>query len=264
MAEIVLVHGAWHGPWCWVHVEGALKDRGHKVTSIALPGHDVPGRRDRIWNSIGQYVEALRAAVDACLDPPVLVGHSMGGYVVQRYLESADVEAAVLVASAPANGVLAANLRTLRRLPFRTIRAMLTADYIGLVDDPELVRGHFFTPATPGVVVDAVVERLQNESARAINTMVLRAPRTERVTTPVHVVAAAGDAIFTLDEQHALAAAYGTQAVVLDGGRDLMLDTSWPDLAEHIAGVADGTIRPPAPATPDSTGDDVVGVGDEE
>ena len=247
MADIVLVHGAWHGPWCWGYVEGALKSRGHKVVSLALPGHEAAGHRDRIWNTIGQYVEALRGAVDACMNPPILVGHSMGGYVVQRYLESADVEAAVLVASVPANGALGANLRTLRHHPYRTVKAMLTANYIGLVDDPDLVQDLFFTPDTPGVVVDAVVERLQNESARAINTMVVRPPRTERVTTPVHVVAAEHDAIFTLDEQRALAAAYRTQAVVIEGGHDLMLDTSWPQLAAFLAGVADGSIVPAEP-----------------
>ena len=52
-----------------------------------------------------------------------------------------------------------------------------------------------------------MVERLQNESARAIAAMIARPPRTERVTTPVHVVAAERDAIFTLEEQRWLAAA---------------------------------------------------------
>ena len=173
----------------------------------------------------------------------------------------------MLVASVPANGALGANLRTLRHHPYRTVKAMLTANYIGLVDDPDLVQDLFFTPDTPGVVVDAVVERLQNESARAINTMVVRPPRTERVTTPVHVVAAEHDAIFTLDEQRALAAAYRTQVVVIEGGHDLMLDTSWPQLAEFLAGVADGSIVPaepePAAAEDEEEDEDAAAESDE-
>lgn len=242
MAEIVLVHGAWHGPWCWVHVDAELKRRGHRVTSIALPGHETPGRRDRLWTTINHSVDALRTSVAACADPPLLVGHSMGGYVVQRYLESADVDAAVLVASVPVKGALAANLRLLRSHPRRTVSAMLSANFIRLVDDPDTVRQLFFTEDTPEEVVGAVAERLQNESARAIAAMIARPSRTERVTTPVHVVAAERDAIFTLEEQRQLAAAYRTQVVELHGGHDLMLDTGWPQLTEFIDGVANGSI----------------------
>ncbi|MEM9463770.1 MAG: alpha/beta fold hydrolase [Actinomycetota bacterium] len=238
MPEFVLVHGAWHGSWCWADVADALAERGHRVTSVTLPGHSAPGRRERIWNRIGEYVDAVVAAVETCSSPPILVGHSMGGYVVQRYLESRDTAAGVLVASVPARGALAANLRTLRAHPGRTLRAMVTADYLRLVDDPDLVRELFFTADTPAEIVDALTPRLQNESAFAINTMVFRPPQPTKVATPVHVIAAEGDTIFTLDEQHHLAAAYGTEAVVLSGGHDIMLDTSWPELVDQLDRIA--------------------------
>ncbi|MEM8708762.1 MAG: alpha/beta hydrolase [Actinomycetota bacterium] len=233
MADILLVHGAWHGSWCWDDVAGALRDRGHGVLAIDLPGHDHPGDTRRIWNRIGQYVAAVGEAA-ASMDAPVIVGHSMGGYAVQRHLERNTARRGVLVASVPARGALPANLRTLRAHPALTLRAMLTADYHALVGSPELVRELFLSPDTPDDVVDRLAQRLQNESAVAINTMVLRPPRPQKVTTPVSVIAAEGDTIFTLDEQRALAAAYGTEAVVLEGGHDLMVDSSWPSLVDAI------------------------------
>lgn len=238
MAEIVLVHGAWHGPWCWDRITAELRDRGHTVRPVALPGHESKGRRERLWSTIGSYVRALERAVEHCDDPPVVVGHSMGGYVVQRYLEQHEAAAAVLVASVPRRGALPANLRLLARHPVVALRATLTADYYPLVATPALVRDLFFTADTPQGVVDDLASKLQNESAPAILTMLVRPPRPSQVLTPVHVIAGAADSIFTLREQRDLAAAYGTEAVVHPGGHDLMLDTAWPRLVEILDRVA--------------------------
>ena len=127
----------------------------------------------------------------------------------------------------------------------------MTADYSHFVRTDALVRQQFFRTETPDEIVASCRDRLQNESAIAINSMVIRRPRPERLTTPVTVVAARDDAIFTLDEQHDLARAHGTaRAHVLDGGHDLMLDTSWPALVDLIdaaasSGPAAETAGPP-------------------
>jgi len=238
MAEIVLVHGAWHGPWCWDNVTADLRERGHTVRPVALPGHETRGRRDRIWNTIGSYVDAVERTAAACEEPPVLVGHSMGGYVVQRYLEQHEASAGVLVASAPRRGALAANLRLIRRHPLMVLRATFTADYYVAVQTPELVRELFFRPDTPQDYIDDLVPKLQNESAVAIVTMLVRPPRPSQVLTPVHVVAAAADAVFTIEEQEDLAEAYGTEAIVHPGGHDLMLDTTWRRLSDTLDRIA--------------------------
>jgi alpha-beta hydrolase superfamily lysophospholipase len=39
MAEFILVHGAWHGAWCWREVVPRLEARGHMANAIDLPGH---------------------------------------------------------------------------------------------------------------------------------------------------------------------------------------------------------------------------------
>jgi pimeloyl-ACP methyl ester carboxylesterase len=73
MRTIVLVHGAWHGPWCWAEVLGSLADAGVPSVTVDCRGPDVP---------------ADAAAVTAALDglgpsaKAVLVGHSYGGAVV--------------------------------------------------------------------------------------------------------------------------------------------------------------------------------------
>lgn len=233
------MHGAWHGGWCWNEVVDGLARRGHRATAVDLPGHDRPGDTTRLWNRIPDYTAAVRDAIDACPSPPVLVGHSMGGYVVQRLLETASVPQAVLVASVPRRGVLAPNLRLAREHPIEVLRASCTLDYSGLVADADRVRELFFHAGTPDATVRATHASLQNESALAILTMIARPPRPKAVTSPVTVVAAEADAIFTVAEQQDLAAAYGTTARIVPGGHDIMLDTARDTLVDILDGVAD-------------------------
>jgi pimeloyl-ACP methyl ester carboxylesterase len=75
--RIVLVHGAWHGAWCWDRVAGPLRDLGYDVVVPDLPGHGT--RADERIESLRDYVGAV---VDVIIPGTVLVGHSMGGLVV--------------------------------------------------------------------------------------------------------------------------------------------------------------------------------------
>jgi|HubBroStandDraft_1064217.scaffolds.fasta_scaffold122970_2 pimeloyl-ACP methyl ester carboxylesterase len=83
MTTFVLVHGAWHGSWCWKRVRGLLQHRGHEVFTPTLTG-------------IGERAHLLAPTIDLRthtldvlnliqweeLDDIVLCGHSYGGMVV--------------------------------------------------------------------------------------------------------------------------------------------------------------------------------------
>jgi pimeloyl-ACP methyl ester carboxylesterase len=55
VTTFALVHGAWHGPWCWEHVQPELEARGHRVVAVDLPNEDP---------SLGSA--GLRRSRDAC------------------------------------------------------------------------------------------------------------------------------------------------------------------------------------------------------
>jgi pimeloyl-ACP methyl ester carboxylesterase len=68
-----LVHGAWHGAWCWERLIGPLEERGHEVVTPELPSED-PGL------GLEDYADVIeRELGDA--DDVVLVPHSLGGLV---------------------------------------------------------------------------------------------------------------------------------------------------------------------------------------
>lgn len=106
MSEFVLIHGAWHGGWCWYKVQAFLEERGHRVLAPDLPGHgDDPGSLSDA--TMDNYVERVVSTLNQCEGPAVLVGHSMGGAVISQVAEQAPdaIERLVYVAAmVPANG----------------------------------------------------------------------------------------------------------------------------------------------------------------
>jgi pimeloyl-ACP methyl ester carboxylesterase len=233
LTSIVLVHGAWHGPWCWDDFAHRLTERGHHVHAVGLRGHDkAPGR---IWHRVGGYVEDLRAAVSTMPQPVVVVGHSLGGLVVQRFLERNDVAGAVLMASIPTGGTIRAVGRIAVRHPLRLLWVNLTLSLFPMVRTPALAREYFFTPDTPQETVDRCLERLQDESYPAFLDTIFRTPRPARVRTPMLVLGAERDSLFTVAEVRRTAAAYRTDAEIISGiGHDMMLDERWQLVADRI------------------------------
>lgn len=97
---ILLVHGAWHGAWCWAPLQERLSSLGIRSVAIDLPGH---GARRRLpwlvrWRD---YIEAVRDAAVEFDVPPIVVGHSMGGGVITGAAElEPDLFAALVYVAA--------------------------------------------------------------------------------------------------------------------------------------------------------------------
>ncbi len=242
-ASVVFVHGAWHGPWCWRRWCEIAEDHGYDAVAVTLPGHDRPGHRGRIWDRMSEYLAEVERTVANEAGPAVLIGHSMGGYVVQRVLERSrpsNIAGAALIASVPRRGVGATTARLIRRSPASTLAALLGADLYRAVGTPELCRQAFFSDSTPDDVVDRTLGQIQNESYLAFPTMLLRWVRPDRIRTPVMVMAGELDGIFSIREQRSLATAHGVEPVVIPGaGHDLMLEPG----ADRAASLLFGWIR---------------------
>jgi len=70
-----LVHGAWHGGWCWERVIDELSALGHHATAPDLPCDDPSA-------SFETYADVVEAELAKLGDDAVLVGHSMGGHTI--------------------------------------------------------------------------------------------------------------------------------------------------------------------------------------
>jgi pimeloyl-ACP methyl ester carboxylesterase len=166
----------------------------------------------------------------------VIVGHSMGGFVVQKYLESHDAPAGVLVASFPPRGTGGASLRMMKRHPWLSVKAAVTGKQLSGLNTPTLAREAFFRAHTPEPQVIRVAAGRQEESSKALlETVFPNRLKFERVTAPLLVLGAECDGGVTPREVRATARAYGTGAEFFpDMGHDMMLEPGWADVAERI------------------------------
>ncbi|MFD8787586.1 alpha/beta hydrolase [Kitasatospora sp. NPDC059599] len=108
---VVFVHGAWFHALCWEAWAQRFTARGFTVVAPGWPGElptadEARRRPDRLPDlGLAALTEHFTGVVGAFDSPPVLIGHSVGGLIVQRMLATGLGLAAVAIASAPINGV---------------------------------------------------------------------------------------------------------------------------------------------------------------
>ena len=237
-APLLFVHGAWHAAWCWnEHFLNFFADKGYRALAVSLRGHgSSPADKPLRACSVVDYVEDVSVVADNLPNRPVVVGHSLGGFIVQKYLESHDAPAGVLMASMPPRGNLGAALRWLKRHPWHFTKIAITGKSLAYVNTPQLARERFFCAQTPDAHVVHCATRLQEESTRqALDCLLLNLPRPQRVTTPLLVLGAQNDAAHTANEVRATARAYHTEAEFFpDMGHNMMLEPGWAAVADRI------------------------------
>jgi pimeloyl-ACP methyl ester carboxylesterase len=245
-APMLFVHGGEHAAWCWdEHFLDFFAAKGYRAVALSLRGHgassnSTPSRAC----SIADYVQDVCSVADHLSQTPVIVGHSLGGFVVQKYLESHAAPAAVLVASTPPQGAAAALFRNAgvlfhrtTRHPWLTVKAAMTGQSPSGFNELERARAMFFSTHTPESWVVSYAERLQKEQSGkvALDMLFLNLPKPRRVSTPLLVLGAQCDRNVSPQEVHATARAYRTHAEIFPNiGHDMMLEPGWADIAQRI------------------------------
>lgn len=236
---LLFVHGAFHGAWCWDdHFLDYFADRGYRVLALNLRGHGgSPSPAPINECCVHDYVQDVRTVAEGLPTAPVVIGHSMGGFVVQKYLAMHDAPAAVLVASAPPTGIAPATVRVALRHWRDSLRTRSFSRPLDFFAAPGVSRATFYTSVTPDEIVDAGTSRLSPESTRVLyRDLLYRHPaRPKRVTAPVLVLGAELDGFFTPREVAATARAYRTTPVMFPGmGHNMMLELGWEAVADSI------------------------------
>jgi alpha-beta hydrolase superfamily lysophospholipase len=126
-------------------------------------------------------------------------------------------------------------LRMLRRHPVSTLKALLLNPWY-FVSTPALAKDYLFSDDFPDDTFLEYYPYIQPESFRmALEAAFLKLPRPGRVKTPLLVLGAANDRVFSVAEQKRTARAYKTEAILYPAmAHDMMLESGWRTVADQI------------------------------
>jgi pimeloyl-ACP methyl ester carboxylesterase len=235
---LLFIHGAWHGAWCWdEHFLPYFANMGYAAYALSLRGHgQSDGHQYLRWTSSHEYLEDIiyiaRQLPRQLPRPPILIGHSLGGWLVQKYLEQHPATAAVLLAPLPPAGPWGFALDMLRQAPVTLLKSLLS----GKIPTLEAAHHLLFSAEMPTEQATSYFEQLQAESLLVIlETLFGQVQPRKDIAIPVLVLGAIDDAIFSLPAIQATARLQQTQAEAFPHmAHDMMLERNWQRVAHRI------------------------------
>ncbi len=177
--HVVLVHGAWHGAWCWAQLQAELDRRGIPSHAIDLPGH---GASVRPLGGLHHDAAHVTDTLDHLgLDDVVLVGHSYGGAVItQAAVGRSDLAHLVYVAAFALDDGESVNgaLRSFERQPVALGAAVQMQDDGTTTLDPDLAASALYGSCSPEAIA-AALPRLSPQPIATMTESVAGSPRND-------------------------------------------------------------------------------------
>jgi len=220
MTTFVLVHGGFHGSWCWQSVAHSLRDAGHQVDAVDLPGR--PGGPQHPTIDLASYVRVVTDAIDRAGESVVLVAHSLGGVSAALAAEARHTALSRLVfvnslLSLGGNGALATMLDAGQDSILLREGALVPApDGLTIfADSPETAMEAFFHRCDPTDAKAAVAQLVPEPMAPLVE--VHEVSRERFGSVPKVYVGADADRVVPWSLQHRIAEEYSMRFVALGG-----------------------------------------------
>lgn len=225
---MVFVHGMCHGAWCWEeYFIPYFEQLGYHCLAFDLPGHAERGSTKSIHFSMDAYVKALADIVDKLEHDPIIVGHSMGGIILQKYLVKGRCKMAILMSSIPPSGVLLPSLRVLINNPG-------ALKYLFQVNLLNVFKKYPHLMFASNIMAEHYANMMCSESFWAYLQLLIPIHKI-RKEIPMLVIGGSEDQLISVGEFKQTANKYGAELAILEGGsHDLMLESDCQKYVEVI------------------------------
>ncbi len=238
-AALLFVHGAYVNSSCWTfNFIPFFQAQGYDCFTVDLSGHGDSEGRERIDDfGIGDYVDDVKLALAEIGRPAVVVGHSMGARVLERFLENDTAAAAIFLSPVPTTGTAGSAMQLLLRYP--NFLESLDAAVNGKISakTSQMMTEIYFSPdVTPDEILQ-FLPMLCPESQQAVTEMAMPETRfgIRRSPLPALVIGGIEDAVFPASMLHFLASSWRADLYRAAGaGHMLMLDPQWETVAGHM------------------------------
>ncbi|MEW6515364.1 MAG: alpha/beta fold hydrolase [candidate division FCPU426 bacterium] len=236
---LLFVHGSWHAMDCWQdYMLPFFYGRGYAVHAFSLRGHGRSEGRDKLaWTSMADYVDDLARIAASLPAPPILIGHSMGGDIVRRYLKNHPARAAVLITPIPVWGIARMVFRLFRRHPVKSFQCLASQDLYPIVSTPALVHEAFYSPGLAPEKIRNYFQRTVPESFLIFLELLWVTPaKFAKLPVPSLVIGAEQDRLFKPSQMQATARAYGSDLFMVPGtAHNVMLEDHWELAAKAMS-----------------------------
>ncbi|MDN0084567.1 alpha/beta fold hydrolase [Crenobacter sp. SG2305] len=238
LAPLLFVHGAFCTALCWqARFMPWLAEHGVESWALSLTGHGGSDGHER-HNMLGidDYVDDVASVQGHLPAPPVVIAHSMGGFVVQRLLHRISLPGLALLAPVPAHGLAGSTVQLLTQAPDLLFKLNLYQHGLYRLDIDEL-RRLLFSSDTNDEAIMLLAEQAQPESLLAIMDMSLSGllPSTPLNPPPTLILGAGNDALIPRHDIASTARRFGRQAEFLPGlGHMMMLDMHWEAVVQRL------------------------------
>ncbi|KAI3920769.1 hypothetical protein MKW98_005595 [Papaver atlanticum] len=253
---LVFIHGSYHAAWCWaVHWLPFFSENGFDCYALSLlaqgesdePTGPAAGTLETHASDVASFIQKEITA------PPVLLGHSFGGLIVQSYLSNVETNeeipgsanslpklaGAILLCSVPPTGNGGLVWRYMRSKPIAAFKVTISLAAKGFATSLSLCKETFFSPELQDHLTRSY-QKLMVESSRMplfdlkkLNAS-LPVPRVPRSSFELLVIGASNDFIVDSEGLRETAMFYGVEPVCVEGiAHDMMLDCTW-DKGAHV------------------------------
>jgi pimeloyl-ACP methyl ester carboxylesterase len=237
---VVLLHGVCFAAWYWeTNFQPWFTKKGYEVIAVSYRNHGKSEKNGSLkWRTINEYIDDVHSVVSKIEGPVYLIGHSMGGFITQHYLQkhlSQKIKKAVLLCTVPASGIVGATLQVIKTYPFSFLQALLRFSFIPVFNNKQKAKKLMFAPTVTDELIDAVVPRMQDESFRAyIDMMFLNLPSTKPTNVPLLIIGGADDFLVRPNSLKKAAAKLNVELVIMPGGHNINMEQGWERVAEKI------------------------------
>lgn len=238
--SLLFVHGAFSSACCWEkNFMPWFAARGYDCWAMSFRGHGRSGGREFLsLASLDHYHLDLQQVIADFNQPPILVGHGMGGLVIQQWLQEHKAPAVALLASVPPVSGMCSMLQMAMLAPRPLIEFNQMHCQAGEAERLQQLRETMFTSSTAEDLVRAHMDCFQCESHRALVDLSVMnfAPIPREHRPPILMLAGEKDALLPHHLVHAAAAHCGVVGQTIpEVGHAVMLDPHWELVAQRLA-----------------------------